>query len=181
MFLGVNFLQAQMQGHYVRIGNDTVYMLRQVNITVSKKTGKVIRREDTKQYQDLVKKVKKVYPIAVLAGELFELYKVELSTVKSESERKKTMKKIEKELIAEYGGTLRNLYVSEGRILLKLVDRETGNTPFFILDDMRGAFSAALWQGVASLFGHTLKDHYDPYGADSEIEEIVLKIEHGEL
>ena len=181
ILLGFNEAFSQTNGHYVKIGNDTVYMLRPVNITVSKKTGKIIRKEDTKHYKELVFKIKKVYPIAVLAGDLFAQYNAELANVKTEAERRKIMKKIEKELVAEYGGTLRNLYVSEGRILLKLIDRETGSTPFFILDDMRGAFSAAVWQGVASLFGHTLKAHYEPYGEDAEIEEIVLKIEHGEL
>lgn len=172
---------SQTPGRYVKIGNDTVYMLKTIDIVVNKKTKKLMRKQDTKRYKNLEKKVKKVYPLAVTAAELLEKYQGELSTLDDEHEKRKIMRKIEKDLVAQYGDTLKELTVSEGRILLKLIDRETGSTPYLLLDEMRGSFSATMWQGVATLFGHTLKSNYNPFAEDRDIEEIVVKIERGEL
>jgi hypothetical protein len=180
-FFSITSLRAQTPGRYVKIGNDTVYMLKTIDIVVNKKTKKIMRKQDTKQYRWLEKKVKKVYPLAVTASELLDQYQGELALVESEMEKRKIMKKIEKELIAQYGDTLKGLTITEGRILLKLIDRETGSTPYLLLDEMRGAFSATMWQGLATLFGHDLKARYNPYTEDRDIEEIVVKIERGEL
>lgn len=131
------------------------------------------------RYTKLSKKVKKVYPYAQLAGQKLEAYAHQLDSVKTERERKVFYKKVEKELREEYEGELKKLTISEGRILVKLIDRETGNTSYQLVEDLRGKFSAFFWQGLARVFGQNLKSNYDPQGEDREIEFIVQQIEAG--
>jgi hypothetical protein len=131
------------------------------------------------KFKRLEKKVVKVYPFAHLAAQKLEGYARELELVKSEKEKKKFYKRIEAEIKEEYEGELRKLTVSEGRILIKLLDRETGNTSYKLVTELRGKFSAFFWQGLARIFGHDLKSEYAPKGADKDIEFIVQRIESG--
>lgn len=123
--------------------------------------------------------VKKVYPYAKLAGDLLEKYQVPLDTITDPRERKKYFKLIEKELMAEFDDDIRSMTTTQGRILIKLIDRETTHTSYEIVQEFRGNFTAFFWQGMSRLFGHDLKSTYDPYGEDQEIESIVRLIEAG--
>jgi hypothetical protein len=136
-------------------------------------------KADYNRFKRLQKKVVKVYPFAHLAAKKLESYARELDEVKSEKEKKKFYKRIEQEIKEEYEGELRKLTISEGRILIKLLDRETGNTSYSLVTELRGKFSAFFWQGLARVFGHNLKSEYDPEGADRDIEFIVKRIEAG--
>lgn len=71
--------------------------------------------------------------------------------------------------------------ISQGRLLIKLIDRETMNTSYELIRQYRGSLSAAFWQGIARIFGTNLKEEYDPYGEDIIIEIIVTEIESGNL
>ena len=133
------------------------------------------------RFVKLQKKVVKVYPFAHMASLKLEEYAVELAEVTSKKEKKKFYKQIEKEIVEEYEGELRKLTISEGRILIKLLDRETGNTSYYLVEELRGRFSAFFWQGLARIFGHNLKSNYDPEGADRDIEFIVQRIETGRI
>jgi len=82
-------------------------------------------------------------------------------------------------MFAKYEDDLKKLTMTQGRILLKLVDREIGNTSYNLVKEYRGSISAAFWQGIARLFGSNMKAEYDPKGEDAEIEEIVQLIEAG--
>jgi hypothetical protein len=136
-------------------------------------------RRQERRYNRYVRKVKKVYPYAKMAGELLKKYEPLYLALESDRERRKLMKKLEKELLAEYKDEMKKLTISEGRILLKLIDRETNRTSFKLLKDFRGGFSAFFWQGIARLFGSNLKSEYDPTGEDQMLEEIVTLIEVG--
>ena len=129
----------------------------------------------------LIKNVKKVYPYAKLAGLKLEEYEVILSNAQSEKERKEIMKRAEDELEAEYGEDLRKMTISQGKILIKLVDRETGSSSYELVEAMRGKFRAFFYQTFARLFGYDLKTKYDPEGEDKDIENIVRLIESGQL
>ena len=132
-----------------------------------------------RQYSALELKVKKVYPIAKTAAlKLKEYNSVYLSFTK-ESERKAYIKKIEKDLFAEYEPEIRSMTVSQGRILIKLIDRETGHSSFEIIKEFKGGFSAFFWQSIARIFGHNLKSEYDPTNEDQMIEYIVQQIDQG--
>lgn len=104
-----------------------------------------------------------------------------LDTLTSEREREKYLKVKEKELFAKFEQPLRHLTISQGRILIKLIDRETGNTSYELIKSLKGRFSAFVWQGVARLFGSNLKSEYDSIGKDIEIENIVLLIDEGRI
>jgi hypothetical protein len=138
-------------------------------------------KREKEHYYRLVNNVKKVYPYARLAGIKLKEYNELLLKARSERERKEIMKRAEDDLEKQFGKELRKLTFSQGVILLKLIDRETGSTGYDLVAELRGAFRAFFWQGIGRIFGYNLKMNYDPQGADKEIEEIVLKIQNGQL
>jgi hypothetical protein len=129
----------------------------------------------------LIYNVKKVYPYAKTAGVLLKEYNVRLEQAKSEAERRKIMKEAEKQLKAKYGKQLEDLNFSQGIILIKLVDRETSQTSYALVKDLRGNFVAFFYQGLARIWGYNLKVKYDPKGKDRDIETIVNLINQGKL
>ncbi|WP_430971764.1 DUF4294 domain-containing protein [Sunxiuqinia rutila] len=136
-------------------------------------------RRYEKRYYRLERKVKKVYPYATKAAELLEKYEAEYLAAATEKERRKYVKQVEKELFDQYGPELKKLSISEGRILIKLIDRQTGHTSYELIRDLKGGLVAFFWQGVARLFGNDLKEEYDPVIEDLLIEQIILRIEAG--
>lgn len=138
-------------------------------------------RRSLHQYTVLEMRVLKVYPIAKLAAIKLTEYNSVYTTFKSERERKDYIKKIEKDLFAEFETQIRSMSISQGRILIKLIDRETGKSSFEIIKEFKGGFSAFFWQGVARIFGHNLKSEYDAAKEDKMIEYIVWQIDHGML
>jgi hypothetical protein len=129
----------------------------------------------------LIYNVKKVYPFAKTAGALLRIYDVRLKNAKSDIERKKIMKKAEEDIKRRYTKPLEQLTFTQGFILIKLIDRETGNTSYGLLQKLRGKFTAFFYQAFARLWGYNLKARYDPKGKDKEIETIVKLIDQGKL
>lgn len=152
------------------------YDFKPIDILPDKKdmTPKQVREITLLEY-----KVKKVYPIAKVAAVKLKEYNRVYTSFKTERERKNYVKGVEKELFREYEDELRTMKVSEGRILIKLLDRETGNTSYEIIKEFKGGFSAFFWQSVAKLFGHDLKAMYDPSKEDRLIEYIIMEIDLG--
>lgn len=125
--------------------------------------------------------VKKVYPYAILASAKLKEYNLVLEKLPDEKSKKMYMKVAEKELKAQFEDQLKDLTMSQGRILLKLIDRETGNTSYQLVKDFRGGFQAFMWQGVARLFGNNMKAEYDPEGEDIMIERAIKLVEAGQF
>ncbi|MEI7500834.1 MAG: DUF4294 domain-containing protein [Bacteroidota bacterium] len=142
---------------------------------------KVETRRELVRYDRLVHNVKKVYPYAKLAGQKLLAYKTILDTIPTERARKLFIKKVEKELENQFGDEIKDLSFSQGKILIKLIYRETGNSTFDIVKELRGGFTAFIWQTLARIFGYNLKTNYDPGGSDQAIEQIVLMIEAGAI
>jgi hypothetical protein len=142
---------------------------------------RVETRRESKRYDRLVYNVKKVYPYAKLAGQRLKFYKSILDTIPTEKARKLFMKKAEKELEAQFGDEIKDLSFSQGKILIKLIYRETGNSTFDIVKELRGGFTAFVWQTLARIFGYDLKTDYEPGGGDQAIEQIVLMIDAGAI
>jgi Domain of unknown function (DUF4294) len=136
---------------------------------------------ESRQWERLVRNVKKAYPYAKLAGIKFNEYNSKIADVKSDKVKKAMMKQAEDEIEAQFGKELRDLTFTQGKILLKLIDRETSNSSYEIVKDFRGNFRAFFYQSFARLFGYDLKARYDPLGEDADIERIVLMIESGRL
>ena len=128
----------------------------------------------------LVNNILKVYPYARTAAQVLEKYDKMLVGL-PEKEQKALMKEAEKNLRKQYLGDIEKMTFTQGIILLKLVDRETGKTTYKIVDELRGSFQAFFYQSIARLFKYNLKNNYDPKGKDKEIEQIVRMIEEGEF
>lgn len=162
------------------VGQDTIPQVELAGIEVF--SFKIFKtRRETQQNSRLVRNVKKVYPYAKLAGLKLREYEIILSQVQTEKEKNRIMKKLEQEIKDEYGGELEKLTISQGKILIKLIDRETGNTSYDLVRDFRGGFMAFFYQSFARVFGYDLKTKYDPDGEDQNIEIIVRMIENGVL
>ena len=132
-------------------------------------------------YWKLKRDVKKVYPYAILAEAKLKEYNAHLSTMNNELQRKEYMKKAEKELKKQFEGDLKKLTVTQGKLLIKLIDRQTGETSYELVKDLRGSFSAFMWQSLAVIFGSNLKYEYDADGKDKMIEQVIYLVESGEI
>ena len=153
-----------------------------VSLPPAKATAKRVfkNKREEKKYRRLIYHIKKAYPYAKLAGEKMREVEEEVKDM-TPRERKKRMKLLEKEIKRDYEGDLMKLSFTQGRILIKLLDRETGNISYDIVREFRGGFTAWFFQGIAKMFDYDLKSEYDPDGKDKLIEQIVQKIERGEL
>lgn len=134
-----------------------------------------------RRYTRLVRYVKKVYPYSQIIKNMLVEIDEDLDSIPTEKQRKAYIKRKEKALKAEFEGQLRKLTFMQGRILIKLINRETGETTYEIVKQLKGSLSAFFWQSVAVLFSSSLKYEYDAHGDDQLIEEIVVKIENGLL
>ena len=132
-------------------------------------------------YERLVINIKKVYPYAKLAAVKLTEYKHKLDSLPNERERKKFLKAAEKELEAQFGNEIKDLNFTQGKLLIKLIYRQTGNSTFAIVKELRGSFNAFIYQTVARIFGYDLRSQYDPEGSDKAIEHIVQMIDDGSL
>lgn len=153
--------------------------IKEVTIVGGRKSS--ASKRDYRRYEKLIFNIKKVYPYAVLVRNKLTKVNEELKTVESERERKAFLKSVEKDVFAEYEDDISNLTITQGKILIKLIDRETQNTSYDLIKEYRGRISAAFWQGIARLFGTNLKSEYDRYGDDAVIEMILMEIEAGRL
>jgi hypothetical protein len=138
-------------------------------------------RRQRRRYNKLIRDIKRVYPYAKLAKAKLDQMEMEFQALETERERKQYVKTVEQQLMDEFGDELKKLTISQGRLLLKLIDRETGETSYELLKTLRGSFSAVFWQTIARIFGSNLKAEYDAHGEDYLIERIVLKLEYGML
>jgi hypothetical protein len=138
-------------------------------------------RREARQYDRLTRNVVKVYPYARVTNQLLDEYEHDLAQIKRESDQQLYVKLAEAELRAEFETELKQLTMSQGRVLVKLIDRETGRTSYDLVKELRGSFQAFIWQGMAKLFGQDLKSNYDAAGEDRMVEDIVQRIERGEL
>lgn len=137
----------------------------------------------TRQGRRLVYNVKKVYPYAKIAGEKMKEYDTMLAGISNTSERKRLMKQAEEEISNEYTEELKKLTFSQGAILIRLIDRETGNTSYQVVQELRGKVRAFFYQGFARIWGYNLKSEYDPSTnrEDDEIETIITLLERGQI
>lgn len=117
------------------------------------------------------------YPYAKAAGKIMNEVNAMLVNVTDKAERKKIIKSREKELKREFADKLTNLSVYQGKVLMKLIYRETGNNCYNLIHEYKGGFTAGFWQTIAVVFGSNLKQNYDPANKDKPIEVIVQDVE----
>ena len=138
-----------------------------------------------RRYSRLERNVRKVYPYAKKISDLLVQYSSIIDSIEQYSgimryqKKRKIFSKIEEELISDYGYSIKKLTKSQGRILIRLVDRETSKTSYNVIKDFRNIVSAGFWQLTARVFGHNLRSIYNPKkGEDRMIEYIINIIEN---
>jgi len=119
----------------------------------------------------------KVYPYAVIAAGILKDADVVLASLPDRRSRKEFIKSKERELKAKFKNDLENLTITQGQVLVKLINRQTGKNCYSILREMKGGFNAVIYQSIALLFSNNLKKEYDPAGRDQEMEAIVRELE----
>lgn len=160
------------------VGGDTIptLMIRQV-VIARKRQFK--NKRDYWAYARMVRNLKKVYPYAVMARERLRVIDSVYNTLGSESEKRAYAYRMQKELSSEFESQMRDLTFTQGQMLFKLIDRETGRTTYSIIKYFRGGVTATFWQGVARVFGSDLRSKFDPEGEDKLLNELVLLLEEG--
>ncbi|MDR1951339.1 MAG: DUF4294 domain-containing protein, partial [Bacteroidales bacterium] len=113
--------------------------------------------------------------------ETYRYYDSILAKETNERKSAQLMKQAEKDIKKQFEKELRGLTISQGKILVKLLDRETTHSAFNLVRELRNAVQAYLYQGIGRMFGYNLKTKYAPNGVDRDIENIVRLIERGEL
>jgi hypothetical protein len=150
-------------------------------VTVVGRSSDKTRRVWARRYDRLVYNLKTVYPYSLIVRARLGKVNEDLAGMTTDKERRRYIKDVEKDVFGEYEDDARNMTITQGRLLIKLIDRETQNTSYELIRLYRGGLTAAFWQGVARIFGTNLKEEYDPYGADIVIELILQDIEAGRL
>ncbi len=162
------------------VGSDTLTIIDVAPIVIFPPTV-IWTKKELVRYDRLVYNIKKVYPYAKLAGAKLREFEKALDTIPSEKGKRLFIKKAQRDLEAQFGDEIKGLTFSQGKILLKLVYRETGNSTYDLVKELRGGFTAFIFQTLATIFGYNLKAGYDPGGTDQAIEQIVLMIEAGAI
>lgn len=133
------------------------------------------------RYNRLVANVKRLLPLAKLAKyTVIETYDY-LQTLPTKKEKAEHIKLVEDGLKKQYAPTLKRLSRSQGRLLVKLIDRECGQTGYNIAQAFIGSFKANIYQAMAFCFGNSLTKRYDPEGDDRYTERVVRLVESGQM
>ncbi len=148
------------------------------------KARKLKRRKhyrSTRRYWRTVRNVRIVYPYAKMANTTIRSLSYELESVRSKKARRKLIRKKYKGLMKAYKKPMMKLKISQGKLLMRLIDRETGNSSYKHLKELKGSTTAFFWQAIASMFGTSLKSKYKPQTRDWMVEEILDRMKKGEL
>jgi len=135
----------------------------------------------TRKYRKTLRNMLVVYPYAKFASAKINKLNMQLSKIENKRQRKIIIKKEYKSIMKVYKKPMMKLKVSQGRLLMKLIYRETGSSSFSHIKELKGGFTAFVWQSMAKMFGSDLKKKYDPFGEDWMAEEIIMRIERGEF
>lgn len=139
-------------------------------------------KKQEKFYWRTVRDVKKTLPYAKLIGKMLKDIDKDLAALPDDRARKKYMEAKEDELLDTYKPALRKFTLSQGKMLIRLVDRETDKTSYQLIKQFRGGFRAVFWQGFAKMLGANLKTEYDLDNEDDKIVERVINlVEAGQL
>ena len=159
---------------------DTIPYVKLPTVYIFKPLKFKNRREMAKYYK-LIRDVKKVLPISKeINRAIIETYEY-MMTLPTEKARQKHMKAVEKSLKEQYTPRMKKLTFAQGKLLIKLVDRQTNSTGYELVKAFMGPFKAGFYQTFAALFGASLKKQYDPMGDDALTERVILMVESGQL
>ncbi|MBQ8033535.1 MAG: DUF4294 domain-containing protein [Bacteroidales bacterium] len=167
-------------GFIIQDNGDTLFADKIAPLYVFNRPDNWRKSRQWREYYKTVYNFKKTYPYALIAKEITRDADSTLAHSNfTKKEREKYLRQYEKRLFKEFEKPLRSLTLSQGKLLLKLLDRELGQTSFYVIKNYRGGAAAGFWQGVAKLFGSDLKKPYDKFGEDKVVEELVQMYHDG--
>jgi hypothetical protein len=167
--------------NYIIEGRDTIYI---DHLNPSKVYSRLPRQKgrEWRKYYRLVHNFSKAYPYAMVARKLVQEAD---STIAADNlkrvKREQYVARVQKELFDVFEKQMRSMTVSQGALLMKLIDREVGKSSYDIIKDYKNGMAAGFWQGVAKIFGTDLRKPYDPEGEDALTEELVHIWEAGDF
>ena len=163
-----------------KVGQDSVQYVRTNTIHIYPPME--FKNDKQRQaYNRLVYNIKKVLPLAKECNQIILETGAYLQTIPTKKERDALTKAVEKELKQKYTPRIKKLTYSQGKLLIKLIDRETHSTGYELIQAFLGPVRAGFYQAFAWVFGASLKKRYDPKGADRLVERIVSQVEAGQL
>ena len=163
------------------LDGDTIPLVHLIPVIITAPWA-LLSQKEIRRNQKLIRNVKKTLPYAKEARRRLKELDRELASM-NPNYRKEYIKRVERELIDEFEDDLMNLTISQGAVLLKLVDRETGNSSYALVSDLRGKLRASFYQSFARLFGFNLKSRYDPQHnkEDNLLERVARSVELGKI
>ena len=180
LFVGVNPADAQYSPNdTIRLGAIVVEgkVYPYIFLPEFVRTGTMISNEDRMRINALRTNVQIVYPYALTAGAIFKRVNHDLENMTDRRSRRQYLKVTDKQLDASFKEPLKNLSINQGHVLIKLINRQTGQDCYHVIKELKGGFSAFMWQSVGVFFNNNLKHEYDPEGEDKELEMIVKELE----
>ncbi len=176
-------LSAQEKGYllgYKVEGKDTVFQIKLQEVYHFGWDKNTMKRREWREFYRLVYNFRRTYPYALIAKQkILEADSTLGSRRFSAREREQYIKNFETQLFREFEKPLRNMSFSQGRLLLKLIDREVGQSSYSLIRNYKGGAAAGFWQGIARIFGSDLRKPYDRFGEDKVTEELVLMYNRG--
>ena len=177
--LKINTLPEGVQRAVIENG-DTIAVVGLPEVVVFPEL-KFKNKRQQESYNKLVRDVKRTLPYAKMVyNTLIETYEY-METLPTEKARQAHLKQMEKDLFKEYKPELKKLTFSQGKLLIKLIDRECNQSSYNLLKAYLGSFRAGFWNIFAGMFGASLKSEYDPKGKDAMTERVVVLVERGLL
>ncbi|MBQ8467470.1 MAG: DUF4294 domain-containing protein [Prevotella sp.] len=164
----------------VLIGGDSVQYVEMSPVYVSPPPTFKNKRQQ-QAYVRLVRNVKKVLPIAKEVRQILIETAEYLETIPTKKEKDEHMKRVEEAIVKEYKPRMKKLTFAQGKLLIKLVDRECNSTAYEAMKAFIGPVRSGMWQAFAWMFGASLKKGYHPEGVDKLTERVVLMVESGQL
>lgn len=162
------------------VGTDTIYLayIREVYVFPPMHFR---NKQQERFYWKTVRDVKKTLPYAKMITKDMAYADAELAKLATDRERRQWWRKFERTLFRKYEKDFRNMYASQGRMLMKLMDRESDRTSYELIRQYRGKAAADFWQFIAKLFKNDLKEGYDGADKDRIIERVITLVEAGQL
>ena len=164
----------------VLVDGDSIQYMEMSNVYVYPKMTFSSKRQEG-SYMRLVKNVKTTLPLAKQVRQLLIETAEYLETLPDDKAKQEHMKRVEQSIVKEYKPKMKKLTYSQGKLLIKLINRECNSTSYESIQAFLGPIRAGFWQAFAWAFGASLKKEYDPDGTDRLTERVVLMVEAGQL
>ena len=182
IILGLSSFASAQSGIRVAVDADgiPIYRLQEVKITAKRSTRRASRRQERqmKKFNKLRYNILKVLPYANEAARNLKIIEAEMANIPTEEGKEAYLESRESFLFGQYEKDIRKLTISQGKVLVKLIDRQTGDNAYSLISDYKSRTSAFFWQGIGRLFGYNLKEDYDPED-EFAMEVIIRSIEKG--